>query len=427
MSIIEIRVPDIGDFQAVPVIEVLVSVGDHIEKETSLLTLETDKATMDIPSPAAGRVVTLAVKTGDQVSKGDLILSVETAASSAPVASEKKSAETAAAPPLQPFLMPPNMPEVPKEADFYKDEPETQDAAGYHAGPATRRLARELGIGLDRLKGSGRHGRIMTTDIHQYVKTRLAAQATGGGGFQIAPAKLVDFSQFGAIETKPLNRIKQLTAENLHRNWVLIPHVTQFDEADITELDSFRKEQKKTADQLGIKLTPLVFIMKAVVSALRAYPQFNSSLSPDGKQLILKKYWHIGVAVDTPNGLVVPVIQHVDAKSLYQLAQELQLMSEKARDKGLSASDMAGSCFTISSLGGISGTAFTPIINAPDVAILGVSKAAIKPIYREGVFEPRLMLPLSLSYDHRVIDGAEAARFTKHLSEQLSDIRQLLL
>lgn len=433
LSIIEIKVPDIGDFHDVDVIEVLVKVGETVLHDQSLITIETDKATMEIPCPKAGVVESLLVKTGDKVSEGSAILKlkIEGAESSSGI----KSSEVAKPAQAQPSEVAPLSSEPSKVAAVaqvhpdlgrYLDEPESTDVEGIHAGPATRRLARELGVSLNAIKGSGRRGRVLTTDIHQHVKAALS-KSSSGGGLSIAPAKAVDFSQFGPIEHQPLNRIKQLTAENLHRNWVTIPHVTQFDEADITELEAFRLENKKTAEQLGLRLTPLVFIMKAVVSALRAYPQFNSSLAPNGQQLILKKYFHIGVAVDTPNGLVVPVIQNVDAKSMYQLAQELQNISLKARDKGLSMQEMSGSCFTISSLGGIGGTAFTPIINAPDVAILGVSKAKMQPVYQEGAFVPRLMLPLSLSYDHRVIDGAEAARFSQHIVKQLSDIRQLLL
>ena len=429
LSTVEVKVPDIGDFHDVDVIEVLVKVGDEVAHDQSLITIETDKATMEIPCPKAGVVKELCIKPGDKVSQGVLILrlAAEGAEAEVPKPELPKAQTTKPAPEEKVVAV-----EAPKQAEIrpdlarYNDEPETVDAEGVHAGPATRRLARELGLNLNQLKGSGRKGRILSTDIHQHVKLALS-KGGGASGFSVAAPKNVDFSQFGSIESKPLNRIKQLTAEHLHRNWVTIPHVTQFDEADITDLENFRAENKKTADQLGIRLTPLVFIMKAVVSALRAYPQFNSSLSPDGQHLILKKYFHVGVAVDTPNGLVVPVIQNVDAKSMYQLAQELQAISLKAREKGLSIQEMSGSCFTLSSLGGIGGTAFTPIINAPDVAILGVSKAKMQPVYQNGAFVPRLMLPLSLSYDHRVIDGAEAARFSQHIVAQLSDIRQLLL
>lgn len=423
---IDIRVPDIGDFKDVEVIEVSVTVGSKLAKEQSILTVETDKATMDIPSPVEGVIREILIKAGDRVSEGTLILKLEAAVGAKPESSKTQEQEIVGAGRAQfadeARLVPTASTTIEKK---YTDEPATSEN-GVHAGPATRRLARELGVDLKQVPGTGRKGRLLTSDLHQHVKQKLS-QSTSSGGLNIIPAKSIDFSQFGETESKPLNRIKQLTAENLHRNWVTIPHVTHFDEADITELEIFRKDQKATADQLGVKLTPIVFILKAVVSALRAFPSFNSSLSLDGKSLILKKYFHIGVAVDTPNGLVVPVIQNVDAKSMYQLAQELQAISTKAREKGLTIAEMSGSCFTISSLGGIGGTAFTPIINAPDVAILGVSKASMKPVYQEGQFVPRLQLPLSLSYDHRVIDGAEAARFTQHLSQTLSDIRKLLL
>ncbi len=431
MAITEVVVPDIGDFDKVDIIEVMVKVGQTIAKEDPLITLETDKATMEIPSSHAGVVKELKVKPGDKVSRGSVILLVESAgASSAPetVATVQEVA------PSQTTTV-----EVVKQAPvaassgvvaqtvYHQDEPEAVDNEGVHAGPATRRLARELGVSLGVLQGSGRKGRVLTSDIHQYVKNRLSQSASGGPA--VAPIKQIDFSQFGEIDRRELSRIKQLTAEHTHRSWVSIPHVTQFDEADITLMESFRQENRASVEKLGVKLTPLVFIMKAVVTALMEYPQFNSSLGPDGKHLILKKYYHLGIAVETPNGLVVPVIRHVNAKSLLQLATELQELSLKAREKGLSSSEMQGGCFTISSLGGIGGTAFTPIINAPEVAILGVSRSETKPVYQKETnqFEPRLMLPLSLSYDHRVIDGAEAARFTRTIADALSDIRRLLL
>lgn len=429
MAITEVVVPDIGDFDKVDIIEVMVKIGQTIAKEDPLITLETDKATMEIPSSHAGVVKELKVKPGDKVSRGSVILLVESAE-----AGEQKTATSA----VPEKTTPPSRSEAVKAAPvaatgvvaqtvYHQDEPEAVDNDGVHAGPATRRLARELGVSLSALPGSGRKGRVLTSDIHQYVKTRLSQPASGG--LSIAPMKPIDFSQFGEIDKRELSRIKQLTAEHTHRSWVSIPHVTQFDEADITLMENFRQENRAAVEKLGVKLTPLVFIMKAVVTALIEYPQFNSSLGPDGKHLILKKYYHLGVAVETPNGLVVPVIRHVNAKSLLQLATELQELSLKARDKGLSSSEMQGGCFTISSLGGIGGTAFTPIVNAPEVAILGVSRSEMKPVYQKESkeFEPRLMLPLSLSYDHRVIDGAEAARFTRTIADALSDIRRLLL
>ncbi len=432
MAIIEVVVPDIGDFDKVDIIEVMVKVGQTIAKEDPLITLETDKATMEIPSSHAGVVKELKVKPGDKVSRGSVILVVESAGTV-----DQKTAAPAATQQAAPHSVPETLKQAPTAVSaatgvvaqtvYHQDEPEVADSEGVHAGPATRRLARELGVSLSALQGSGRKGRVLTSDIHQYVKNRLSQPASGG--LSIAPMKQIDFSQFGEIDRRELSRIKQLTAEHTHRSWVSIPHVTQFDEADITLMENFRQENRASVEKLGVKLTPLVFIMKAVVTALIEYPQFNSSLGPDGKHLILKKYYHLGVAVETPNGLVVPVIRHVNAKSLLQLATELQELSLKAREKGLSSSEMQGGCFTISSLGGIGGTAFTPIVNAPEVAILGVSRSEMKPVYQKETkqFEPRLMLPLSLSYDHRVIDGAEAARFTRTIADALSDIRRLLL
>jgi pyruvate dehydrogenase E2 component (dihydrolipoamide acetyltransferase) len=412
VTILDVTVPDIGDFKDVKIIDVAVKVGDILKPEDTLISLETDKATMDIPCSHAGVVKEVLVKEGDTVSEGSLILKMD--CKEAPALKKEKPAAPVKA--TAPLLAP--APTTPNTA-FYRDEPVTSEN-NVHAGPATRRLARELGIGLQNITGSGPKSRILTVDIHEYVKKRLS-----GASMPTQPA--VDFSQWGAIEYKPLSRIKQLTAENLHRNWITIPHVTHFDEADITDLENFRKNYNQAPKTPGIKLTPLVFILKVVVNSLQQYPQFNSSLAPDGKQLILKKYVHIGVAVDTPNGLVVPVIRNVDTKNIEQLAAELHAISTKAREKGLSLAEMSGGCLTISSLGGIGGTGFTPIINAPEVAILGVSKAALKPLHQNQQWIPRLMLPVSLSYDHRVIDGAEAARFTQHLCAGLSDIRQLLL
>lgn len=437
VAVKEIQVPDIGDASNVDVIEVLVSVGDDITVDQGLITLETDKATMEVPAPFAGKLVSLTVKVGDKVSQGSVIATIETvtagsapapvaqAAAPAPVAQEAAPAPVAAAP---------SRPPVP-----HHPSAGAPVATGVvHASPAVRRLAREFGVDLTQVTGSGRKGRIMKEDVQAYVKYELSrpkataatsVAAGNGGGLQVIAAPKVDFSKFGEVEEIPLSRIQKISGPNLHRNWVTIPHVTQFDEADITEMEEFRKQQndaaaKKKADY---KITPLVFMMKAVAKTLQQFPVFNSSLSSDGESLIQKKYYHIGVAVDTPNGLVVPVVRDVDKKGIIELSRELADISVRARDGKLKSADMQGSCFTISSLGGIGGTAFTPIVNYPDVAILGVSKSEIKPKWNGKEFEPKLMLPLSLSYDHRVIDGAMAARFSVTLSGILSDIRTLIL
>lgn len=436
VAVKEIQVPDIGDASNVDVIEVLVSVGDDITVDQGLITLETDKATMEVPAPFAGKLLSLTVKVGDKVSQGSVIATVETvtagsapapvaqAAAPAPVAQEAAPAPVAA----------PSRPPVP-----HHPSAGAPVATGVvHASPAVRRLAREFGVDLTQVTGSGRKGRIMKEDVQAYVKYELSrpkataatsVAAGNGGGLQVIAAPKVDFSKFGEVEEIPLSRIQKISGPNLHRNWVTIPHVTQFDEADITEMEEFRKQQndaaaKKKADY---KITPLVFMMKAVAKTLQQFPVFNSSLSSDGESLIQKKYYHIGVAVDTPNGLVVPVVRDVDKKGIIELSRELADISIRARDGKLKSADMQGSCFTISSLGGIGGTAFTPIVNYPDVAILGVSKSEIKPKWNGKEFEPKLMLPLSLSYDHRVIDGAMAARFSVTLSGILSDIRTLIL
>jgi len=413
----EVKVPDIGNAKDADVIEVLVKPGDKIEKEQSLITLEGDKATMEIPSPVAGEVKELKIKVGDKASQGTVILTMLVAGAKAEPAKETP-AKTA-----EPAKIEVNQ----QQAKPMATPVETvQPTGNVHAGPAVRRIAREFGVDLAKVIASGPKQRILKEDIQKYVKETLAKQ-TSSGGMGLPQAPVVDFSQFGQTEVKPLTKIKRLTGVNLHRNWLLVPHVTQFDEADITELEAFRNAEKASAEKQGCKLTPLIFIMKAVVAALKAYPQFNASLDASGESLILKKYYNIGVAVDTPNGLVVPVIRDVDKKSIYDLAKELAEISKKAREKGLSVNDMQGGCFSISSLGGIGGTAFTPIVNLPEVAILGVSKAQIKPVYQNGQFEPRLMLPLSLSYDHRVIDGADGARFTSYLAHLLADIRRVLL
>ncbi|MEL4271538.1 pyruvate dehydrogenase complex dihydrolipoyllysine-residue acetyltransferase [Shewanella xiamenensis] len=437
VAVKEIQVPDIGDASNVDVIEVLVSVGDMITADQGLITLETDKATMEVPAPFAGKLLSLTVKVGDKVSQGSVIATIETVtagAAPAPQAAAPVSAPVAQEAAPAPVAAAPSRPPVP----HHPSAGAPVSTGAVHASPAVRRLAREFGVDLTQVTGSGRKGRIMKEDVQAYVKYELSrpkataatsVAAGNGGGLQVIAAPKVDFSKFGEVEEIPLSRIQKISGPNLHRNWVTIPHVTQFDEADITEMEEFRKQQndaaaKKKADY---KITPLVFMMKAVAKTLQQFPVFNSSLSSDGESLIQKKYYHIGVAVDTPNGLVVPVVRDVDKKGIIELSRELADISIRARDGKLKSADMQGSCFTISSLGGIGGTAFTPIVNYPDVAILGVSKSEIKPKWNGKEFEPKLMLPLSLSYDHRVIDGAMAARFSVTLSGILSDIRTLIL
>ncbi len=425
-----VKIPDIGGVDEVDVIEVAVSVGDAIEADAPLITLESEKASMDVPSPFAGVVKALHLKVGDKVKDGDDIVTLtvtegkaapeaassdaakvdKTSAPAAPAAATKTSeAKPAAAPVSTP------------DASL----PPAGSGGRVHAGPAVRRFARVLGADLSRVKGTGEKGRILREDVEAFVKQAMTQGGAAGGGLPVMPA--VDFAKFGEIETQPLSRIKKLTATSVHRSWVLVPHVTQFDQADITELEAFRQKEKDDVAEKGIRLTMLAFLLKATVASLKAFPTFNASLDPSGEQLILKKYFHIGVAVETPQGLVVPVLRKVNEKSVLELAEELGLLSKKARDGKLLPADMQGSCFTISSLGGIGGTAFTPIVNAPNVAILGVSRAAIQPVYQQDKFVPRLMLPLSLSYDHRVIDGAEAARFVRHFVDNLSDMKVSLL
>ncbi|RUO59745.1 dihydrolipoyllysine-residue acetyltransferase [Pseudidiomarina marina] len=450
-KVIEVTVPDIGEDGEVDVIEVLVSEGDEISAEDGLITLETDKATMDVPSPEAGVVKSVEVKVGDKVKQGSLVVMLEvstgsvsdtgvarrsTPGDSEADANADTSSTAVSSDESKPKSEEKSSERKPPVPDHPLDKKSKAEGLAY-ASPAVRRLAHEFGVDLNKVKGSGRKERILKEDVQEYVKYELSRpKATassgvgqGAGGLQVIAPPKVDFSKFGEIEEVPLTRIQKISGPNLHRNWVTIPHVTQFDEADITELEAFRKQenelQAKKKD--GVKITPLVFIMKAVAKALREYPVFNSSLADDGEHLIMKKYVHIGIAVDTPNGLVVPVIRDVDKKGIYELSDELLEISAKARDGKLKAQDMQGGCFSISSLGGIGGTAFTPIVNAPDVAILGVSKSEMKPKWNGKDFEPRLMLPLSLSYDHRVIDGAVAARFSVYLSAVLSDIRKLVL
>jgi pyruvate dehydrogenase E2 component (dihydrolipoamide acetyltransferase) len=433
----EVRIPDIGDFKDVPVIEVLVKPGDLVKTEDPLITLESDKATMDVPSPAAGTVKEVKVKVGDKVSEGTLVLTLEAApaqeAARPPKAAPHASAQNEAPPPA---AAPPPRESAPvaplREPPLAAPEaPPPVDKAGFHkahASPAVRSFARELGVDLSRVKGSGPKGRILKEDVQAFVKQALTRPAAGAGfGFGLPEWPQVDFSKFGPVDIRPLSRIKKISGANLHRNWVAIPHVTQHEEADITELEAFRKQMAEEAQKDGVRLTLLAFLLKALVAALKKYPEFNSSLTAEGDALVLKGYYHIGVAVDTPEGLVVPVIRDVDRKGVLALARELAEVSARAREKKLSLADMQGGTFSISSLGGIGGTAFTPIINAPEVAILGVSRSVWRPVYRDGQFVPRLLLPLSLSYDHRVIDGAAAARFITTLAEVLSDIRRLVL
>jgi pyruvate dehydrogenase E2 component (dihydrolipoamide acetyltransferase) len=438
----EAKVPDIGS-TGVPVIEVLVKVGDTVAKDQGLITLESDKATMEVPAPFGGVVKELKVKLGDELSEGDVIALIESSEGGAAPA-PAPAAAPAAAPKVEEkpapiggrSILPGNAPEgdVPPQARPPFDAGIVMPGDAPYASPAIRAFARELGVDVHQVKGSGRGGRIVREDISAYVKHALASGARpvtggaavgGGGGLSLLPWPKVDFAKFGEIEEKPLSRIQKISGANLARNWAMIPHVTQHEDADITELEAFRK--KLGEENKDLKVTPLVFQIKAVVAALKKFPQFNASLDESGEKLILKKYFHIGIAVDTPDGLVVPVIRDCDKKGLLDLALELGEISKKARDKKLGPADMSGGCFSISSLGGIGGTSFTPIVNAPEVAILGVSKASTKPVWNGKEFAPRLILPLSLSYDHRVIDGALAARFASFLATQLGDIRRLLL
>ena len=428
-NVIEVTVPDIGDYKNIPVIEVFVKAGDTVKAEESLMTLESDKATMDVPSPASGVVKEIVIKPGDKVSKGTLVLRLEPLESAAaPVAAAKPAPPAPAAVASAPATNAARVP-APVSAPLAQPIDDTRHRMA-HASPSVRQFARELGVDLSRVTGSGPKARILREDVQAYVKAELAKPRGGSGsGFNLPPMPQIDFAKFGGIETKPLSRIRKLSGGFLHRNWVSIPHVTQHDEADITDLEAFRKAQGDEARRRNVKLTLLGFLTKASVLALKQFPEFNSSLSADGESLVLKQYFHIGVAVDTPNGLVVPVLRDIDKKGLFDIAQELGAVSERMRSGKIAPADVQGGCFSISSLGGLGGTFFTPIINAPEVAILGVGKAVMKPIWneRDGTFQPRLMLPLSLSYDHRVIDGAQGARFVTYLSQTLSDIRRLVL
>jgi len=458
----EAKVPDIGDFHGVPVIEVMVKPGDHVEKDQGLVTLESAKATMEVPAPFAGTVKEMRVKEGDEVSEGSVIATIEAeggqGASSKPAAAESKPAapaqekredkpqpdERAAA--KQPEKAPSSsQPQPSRSEDEHATErrapPVPFDADSImpgkvpYASPAVRAFARELGVDLARVSGSERGGRITREDIQQFVKSamtggalpQMAGAGGGGNGLNLLPWPQIDFSKFGETETRPLSRIKKLSGANLARNWAMIPHVTQFEDADITDLEALRVALNKENEKAGIKVTLLAFLIKACVACLQKYPDFNASLDASGENLVLKKYFHVGFAADTPNGLVVPVIRDCDKKGVLDIAQEMSALAKKARDGKLTPGEMSGGCFSISSLGGIGGTMFTPIINAPEVAILGVSRSSTKPVWNGNEFAPRLILPLSLSYDHRVIDGAAAARFATYLAQLLGDMRRALL
>jgi pyruvate dehydrogenase E2 component (dihydrolipoamide acetyltransferase) len=432
----EVKVPDIGDFENVDVIDVMVGEGDSIEKDTPLITLETEKAALDVPAPFAGKIKTMKVKSGDKVSEGDVIMIVEAAAETEgkqeetqPEADKEKEEKKPEAP------KPPAEEKKEKKAEQPPEQPRQPAArelppidekafSQAHASPSVRKFARELGVDLGRVSGSGRKNRITHDDVKAFVKQAIAGGGAGGGGLPALPR--IDFSRFGEVERRPLSRIKKISGPHLQASWVNLPHVTQHDEADITDMEAVRKALKTDAEARGTKLTPLAFLVKACVSAMKEYPEFNASLDADGATLIYKKYFHIGFAVDTEGGLLVPVIRDADQKNLLDIAAELGELGEKARNGKLKADEMQGGCFSISSLGSIGGTYFTPIINAPEVAILGVSRSQMKPVWRDGKFEPRLMLPLSLSYDHRVIDGAMAARFTRYLADVLGSMKGLI-
>jgi pyruvate dehydrogenase E2 component (dihydrolipoamide acetyltransferase) len=460
----EVKVPDIGNYSGIPVIEVLVQPGDTVAKDQGLVTLESDKATMEVPSSVAGVVKELKVKLGDEISEGTVVAIIEADAAGdtgkkteqASPAAADKPAKAEPAPAAAPeskkatidtsnparlselesaALAPDNDPEVsgPQSPPVTFGADSVMPDNVPHASPAVRLFARELGVDLFKVSGSARKGRITREDVQNFVKRALssgpsrAAASGGGGGLDLLPWPQVDFGKFGEIESRPLSKIKKISGANLARNWVMIPHVTQFDDADITDLEALRVSLNKENEKAGIKLTMLAFLIKGVVAALKKYPDFNASLDASGENLVLKKYFHIGFAADTPNGLVVPVIRDADQKGVIEIAQESGALAKKARDGKLGPADMSGGCFSISSLGGIGGTAFTPIVNAPEVAILGVSRSAMKPVWNGEKFKPRLILPMSLSYDHRVIDGASAARFTAYLGQVLADMRRVLL
>jgi len=452
----KVVVPDIGDFDQVDISEVLISVGDRVSEGDSLITLESDKASMEVPAPFGGVVVSIEVSEGDQIGEGAPIAVIERDADSSgtPDEADERGSESEPEPEKdkepeqdrEPAREEPKEPETKPDEKSVEPTPRALPASASpdppdlpprpanpaelpHASPAIRRFARELGVDLTKVKGSGRKGRITREDVTAHVKAAMKGQQPAGApeGAGLPPMPEVDFSKFGEIEVEDLPKIRKLSAKSVHRSWLHVPHVTQHDEADISEMEAFRQSVKDEAKQAGYRLTPLVFLMKAVVAGMKTYPRFNSSLQPGGERLIMKKYYHIGIAVDTPNGLVVPVIRDVDQKSIYDLAGELAEVSGRAREGKLRPIDITGGCFSISSLGGIGGTSFTPIVNSPEVAILGVSRSQMKPVWNGSDFSPRLMLPLSLSYDHRVIDGADAARFTTYLCTVLGDIRRLLL
>ena len=439
MALIEVKVPDIGDFDEVSVIELLVKPGDTVKPEQSLITVESDKASMEIPSSAGGVVKALKVKLGDKVAQGTVVVMLESDGAAAPAPAAPVAAVATAAPAAAPapVAAPAPLPErISPTAALVAHEPAAPSGALAHASPSVRKFARELGVPLDEVKGTGPKGRITQEDVQAFTKavmsgaasTRAAAAqspAGGGEGLGLLPWPKIDFTKFGPVERKDLGRIKKISAANLHRNWVMIPHVTNHDDADITELEALRVQLNKENEKSGIKVTMLAFLIKACVAALKRFPDFNSSL--DGEQLVLKQYFHIGFAADTPNGLVVPVIRDADKKGVLAISQEMSELAKKARDGKLTPAEMQGACFTISSLGGIGGRYFTPIINAPEVAILGVCKSQLEPVWDGKQFQPRLMLPLSLSWDHRVIDGASAARFNGYLGQVLADFRRVLL
>ncbi|WP_019899377.1 dihydrolipoyllysine-residue acetyltransferase [Methylotenera mobilis] len=442
MAVQDIFVPDIGNFDSVDVIEVLIKAGDVIAKDDSLITVESDKASMDIPAPFAGVVKEVKIKVGDKAAQGTLLMTMDvTETVAAPVIEAKPTAvaveeapQVAIPEPTRPAPEPPKPVQPTQQPAPVGESAVVVSGKLSHASPSIRKFARELGVNLALVIGSGAKNRILQSDVQSYVKGELAKPRTenmgaGVSGLAALPMPVIDFSKFGAVETKPLSRIKKLSGANLHRNWVTAPHVTQFDEADITDLEDFRKSMQADAEKRGVKLTMLAFLIKASVNALKAYPNFNASLSPDGDNLILKNYFNIGFACDTPDGLVVPVVRDVHQKDVLDIARDLMDLSAKARERKLKVEEMQGGCFTISSLGGIGGTMFTPIINCPEVAILGVSRSSMQPVYNKDTngFEPRLILPMSLSYDHRVIDGADGARFTSHMRMMLSDVRRLLL
>jgi len=435
MSQIEIRVPDIGDFKEVEVIELLVKIGDVVKPEQSLITVESDKASMEIPSSHAGVVKELKVKLGDKVAMGSIVLMLEPSDAAAVVAAPASAPTTAAPAPAKAAPAIAAAPVASAPAVSAAPVVATVDGQRPHASPSVRKFGRELGVDLARVLGTGPKGRILLEDVQGFVKgvmagstvATAAASAGSGMGMSLLPWPSLDFSKFGETSLEPLSRIKKISGPNLHRNWVMIPHVTQFEEADITELEEFRKTSNDSLGKSGVKLTMLAFVIKASVSALKKFPAFNSSLDAIGENLILKQYYNIGFAADTPNGLVVPVIKNADKKGIVEIAKEMGELSAQAREGKLKPADMQGASFTISSLGGIGGTAFTPIINAPEVAILGLSKSTMKPVWNGKEFIPRLMMPLSLSYDHRVVDGAMGARFAVYLAESLADMRKTLL